>query len=439
MAAKTHRSGGERRPAPANPAGAHSAAGPGRELLVAYSTNVHPGEDLDQVYRSLRQYTLPVRDRVFGKRSQAGLELRLGIGAARELLDPGARERFGRFLEEGGLRLFSINAYPLLDFHQKRVKESVFRPPWTDPRRALWTRAISCILADLLPAGVTGSVSTLGGSYRAWGHGVRVWDRIARGYLEVVETLAALEEGTGKRIVLAVEPEPDTTFECSDDLVSFFEDHLLPQARARWKRRWSGAWVESLLRRHFTVNLDTCHLSVVFRKPHLEMERLARAGIAIGKVHVTSALAVARPRSAGRAYQELRALREPRYLHQVRGADSAGEPVFAAPDLGELPPRLEGRRPGKAGSRREAGDLGRLEELRAHFHVPIHAARWRGLATTQSETREAVVAAVQSRRCRQLVIETYTWPLLAREEALVAGIAREFRWLLKVIEEAEGK
>ena len=100
-----------------------TAGGGSDGLLLGYSTNVHPGEDLRQVYRSLRDYTVPIRERVFGE-GPAGLELRLGIGAARDLGRRSAREEFGDFLRKSGLRIFSINAYPLLDFHQRRVKES---------------------------------------------------------------------------------------------------------------------------------------------------------------------------------------------------------------------------------------------------------------------------------------------------------------------------
>lgn len=398
------------------------------DLLLGYSTNVHPGEDLRQLYRSLREYTVPIRDRVFGRRP-AGLELRLGIGAARELKRRGAREELAGFLRDSGLQVFSINAYPLLDFHQRRVKESAYRPPWTERARALWTRTIAGIFADLLEPGVVGSISTLGGSYRAWGNGPREHGKIARHYLEVVEALAEIEDRTGKRIVIAAEPEPDTTFETAGDVISFFEDHLQPAARARREGPLSGWNAEALLRRHFTVNLDTCHLSVLFKSPSGEMARLAGAGIGIGKVHVTSALAVRAPARRPQAYRALRKLHEPRYLHQVRGADREGAVVLSGPDLDCLPASPAGL---EAGGRRVA-------EVRAHFHVPVHAARWRELGTTRADTREAVLTAIRKKLCPQLVIETYTWPLLASEDALIDGIVREFRWLLGAVSEAGGR
>lgn len=397
-------------------------AAPPRGLLLGYSTNVHPGERLSEIYRYLREYTLPVRDRVFGSR-RAGLELRLGIAAARDLMARGARRDFKAFLRAADLQLFSINAYPLTPFHMRRVKEAVYRPPWNHAARARWTQAIAEIFADVLDAGVEGSISTLGGGYRAWGHGPAMLRRIAEGYVEALSTLVAIEERSGKRIVLAVEPEPDTSFETAADMVAFFEGYIVPAARASWKRRWTGPRIETLLRRHFTVNADTCHFSVVFREPWEELDALARAGIAIGKVHVTSALSLPSPARDPRGYGELRALDEPRYFHQVRAADRDGREVARWADLGRLP--------------RDARSLAargeEIAEIRSHFHVPIHAARWRRLSTTHGETSRAVRHVVRKRLCRQLVIETYTWPLLAREDTLVEGIASEYCWLLRVI------
>ena len=42
---------------------------------------------------------------------------------------------------------------------------------------------------------------------------------------------------------------------------------------------------------------------------------------------------------------------------------------------------------------------------------------------------------LRTRQCEHLVIETYTWPLLEKEDRLVRGIAKEFRWLLKILAE----
>lgn len=393
-----------------------------QDALVAYSTNVHRGETLEDVYRFLKQYTIPVRRRLIRKEGLAGLELRLGIGSARELQRPPALEAFRSFLEEHRLVPFSVNAYPLLDFHARKVKEKVYSPSWTERRRARWTAVIGGILASLVPAGIEASVSTLGGTFRPRGHGPRVFRSLAARYLEALDAFARIEEEQGKTIMLAVEPEPDTTFEVARDVIDFFESYLLPEARRVWGARGlSPTLVESRLRRLFTVNFDTCHFSVLFQDPVSSLRELDAAGLRIGKIHVTNALQARQPYEDPVAYQELRKMHEPRYFHQFCGVDSQGRTTWRGLDLDRLPRRLA---PGKTPA---------VRELRSHYHVPIYLRRWGRLHTTQEDTRRAVLEALRTGLTRQYVIETYTWPILEREEKLVAGICREFRWLQRVL------
>ncbi|HVR74725.1 MAG TPA: metabolite traffic protein EboE [Planctomycetota bacterium] len=392
--------------------------------LLAYSTNVHRGEGLKDVYRFLEAYTLPVKKQVTGA-APAGLELRLGIGTARDLKSPRAREELKGYLDGHGLVCFSINAYPLRDFHSRRVKEQVYLPSWAEAERSRWTNAIAGIFALLLPPGITGSISTLGGTFRPLGHDPPTFRKIAANFLRTVEDLDRIERESGKTILLAVEPEPDTTFETSEDVIDFFETHLLPLALERARRRRQAAGkAEARLRRFFTVNFDTCHFSVLFQDPVESLRRLWKAGIEVGKVHVTNAVRVRNPYRSREAYAELLAMDEPRYFHQFCGRSAAGETVWRGLDLDLLPARLEqGKHPD-------------VVELRSHYHVPIFLSKLGRLATTQDETRAAVLEVLRTRRCSQLVIETYTWPLLEREERLVKGIVKEFRWLEGVIEKA---
>ena len=389
-------------------------------LYLGYSTNVHRSENLRQIYRFLEQYTIPVKRRVFGKYS-TGLELRLGIGAATDLLRRGARQEFGGFLEDAGLEIFSINAFPLHDFQARRVKQDVYAPAGDRKERVRWTIKICSILADLLPEDRPGSVSTLGGTYRFWKARPKNDERIAKNYLEALLHLEELDRDLGKNIVLAAEPEPDTTFEIATDVISFVEDTLIPTAQKDpvWKRRvGTRAAIEETVRRRFTVNLDTCHFSVLFHSPAEALGAFKRAGIRIGKLHITNAPVLPRPHRAPKGYETLRRMHEPRYLHQFCGRDRDGNQVWRGRDLDELPRRLR-------------SDVHPdVDVLRTHFHVPLYLKRYKNLLTTREETGEAVRRTVRERLCDHLVIETYTWPIVAREDRLVRGIAAEYRWLL---------
>ncbi len=392
-----------------------------------YSTNVHRSENLREIYRFLKDYTLPIKRRIFG-RENGGLELRLGIGTARELAPAGKREEFRAFLEDNGLEIFSINAFPLNDFQARHVKETVYAPSWEEKERVVWTRRICEIFADLLPEDRPGSVSTLGGTYRFWSHGERSLRRMAANYLAVLETLEKIEETRGKNIVLAAEPEPDTTFEIASDVIRFVEDYLVPEARARWKKRYrSAAAIEEAVRRRFTVNLDTCHFSVLFQDPSRALTELTRAGISIGKLHVTSALKLGNPHRAKRSYQTFRGMHEPRFLHQFCGADARGRVLWRGRDLDELPRELR------------RGERPELAELRTHFHVPLNLKHWKSLSTTREETERALRKTVRQGLCSHLVLETYTWPVLGTSDRLVDGIAREFRWLVKTADQPNAR
>ncbi|HLU50104.1 MAG TPA: metabolite traffic protein EboE, partial [Planctomycetota bacterium] len=409
--------------------------GPGKRKYVpaiGYSTNVHRGETLEQVYRFLEEYTVPIARRVFGEK-KAGLELRLGIGSTQELLDPAARARFRDFLVERDLELFSINAFPLRDFHAMRVKEDVYLPSWRDEERGRVTARIAEVTADLLPEGVEASISTLGGCFRREAHDEAAFRRMAAVLLETLDTFLELERA-GKRLTLAVEPEPETTFETTRDVVEFFERYLLPQAFDRWRKVGTREEIDAALRRLFSVNVDTCHLSVLFEDTVEGLRVLERAGIRVGKLHVTNAIALADPFESTESYDDLRAMHEPRYFHQVAGADAEGRVIWRELDLDRLPEKLV------------RGEHPDVVELRSHFHVPLFSTRHRSLSTTQNETVRAVRETVERRLTTHLVLETYTWPILvdganadpeARRETLIDGIVREHEWLLGVLAEIE--
>lgn len=392
--------------------------------FLAYSTNVHRGEGLRDIYRHLEASTIPIQRRVFGAEG-SGLELRIGKRTARELEATEAFEAFASYLRDKGLVLFSVNAFPLLDFQAARVKERVYIPSWADPERPRWTIAIARILARLLPAGVRGTVSTLGGGFRPAGRDAATLCRMAEGYVAAVHALAGIEDELERRVVLAVEPEPCTVLETWKDVVAFFEGYVVPAGRRRWRRSGlSEGEIEGRLRRHFTVNFDACHFSVIFEDLLDSLHGLLGAGLEVSKIHVTSALALRRPGERPEAYARFRRLAEPRYLHQFAGRGPSGETVWRGIDLGELPRRLPRRRGGME-----------VAELRTHFHAPLYRRGWESLETTRDETRRLVLEVAGKRLSDQLVVETYTWPLLRAEDEIAEGIVRELRWLLGVIEE----
>ena len=139
-------------------------------LHLTYCLNVHPGESWAENYDAIRTRARAVRDRVLHgmERVPFGLGLRLGAEAAAELARPEALADLRAYLDDHGLYVFTVNGFPYGRFHGAGVKADVYRPDWRQPERLDYTRQLADILAELLPEGAAGSISTVPGSYKPW-------------------------------------------------------------------------------------------------------------------------------------------------------------------------------------------------------------------------------------------------------------------------------
>ena len=347
----------------------------GSTVHLAYCSNVHPADDLDGVAAQLERYAAPVRERL-------GVQT-LGVGlwvAAPALADASAAPRLSARLRRLGLEVVTLNGFPYRAFHAPVVKLGVYRPDWTDPARRDYTLALADLLAALLPDDVAeGSISTLPLGWRDGWSDADQGTAIAALH-DVAEGLERIQARTGRRIRLALEPEPG----CAVETVAQACDALAGVAPD-----WIG------------VCLDACHLAVQFETPADAVARLREAGLAIVKAQVSSALRVARDER-----ELLSGYDEPRFLHQVRErVDGRVAGVDDLPDVAFLPG---------------------TGEWRVHFHVPVH----RAPHSTQAELVETLGELVggPAPLTRHLEVETYTWSVLAGDEDLVEGLASELAW-----------
>jgi len=363
-------------------------AGPaGRRVALCYSMNVHPGEGLDDTLAAIESTVVPLRDRL-GAKGAFAVGLRLARRAVEE-----TESRAGELkelLDRHRLVAVTANAFPYGDFHAGRVKEEVYRPDWTDGRRAVYSLRTAVLLAALNPRGACASFSTLPLSYKPWKPALNA---LVGRVLETVSALQSVERKSGVRVMLALEPEPFCTLETAEETASFFRKQILPACRARF-----GRGADELAKAYLGVCLDACHHAVRWEGAAGAVDLYREAGIPIVKVQLSSALEAPSTR-------ELTAFAEPRYLHQV--VARSGE---ARPDL-DGPP-MDG-------------------PVRCHFHVPIHRAEVAGVATTRGELAQGLRRALETGATDCLEIETYTWDVLPqRDGGLLDSLAAEFRWAL---------
>lgn len=367
---------------------------------LTYCLNVHPGEGWAENLDAIRNYVLPVRQRVApGK--PFGLGLRIAHKAACELSESAQlREQAKAFFDENGLYAFTINGFPYGKFHQGRVKENVYAPDWRTVERRDYTSQLASILAEWVPENTSGSISTVPCSFKPWIKGDEDKALMARRLVECAEHLQKIRSETGRLIHIGLEPEPSCFLETTREAIEFFERWLLP------------AGDEAMLRWHIGVCLDTCHVALQFEELAGAVRAYQSAGILISKVQLSAALAA---KTGAQAFRDLRAFCEPVYFHQVKARQLNGE-MLSWHDLSdalEQQQRMDG-------------------ELRVHYHVPLF---FEGNASLQSTSlsMDGEFWSLLKSATEHLEIETYTFDVLPpelRAGGIVQSIADEFAWVL---------
>lgn len=361
---------------------------------------MHPYADLAGLRAALRSHAAPLREALGWTQLPVGLWFPANV-AEEVLADPAS---FAAELAELGLHPYTVNAFPAGAFHAERVKDEVFRPAWDDPARLAYTLRAAEALAALLPEGAEACLSTHSGAYKGWGAAANDENRIVAGLLAAADGLAALEQRSGRCMLLAIEPEPLSFLETTDEVVDLFTRRLLPAGAAA--------------RRHLGLCYDACHQAVEFEDPESSWAALSAAGVRIAKVQLSSAIELPDP---ARHRERLAPFARDRWFHQVVAEHADGE----LQRIADLDIALADEK--AAGARR----------WRVHYHVPIFAERLEedGSLLGTRDHLERILRLARAEGC-PLEIETYTFDALpeGRREALGAktlleGLELEFRWV----------
>lgn len=391
-------------------------------MQTGYCGNVHPGRTIEEVKANLVEHALRVKSRVRPD-SEMGIGLWLSATAAQELDDAARLMEFRDWLAANGLLPFTLNGFPYGDFHQAVVKHEVYQPTWAETSRLDFTVRLAEILNVLLPEGVDGTISTLPLAWpiqngRSLVEDEAFWKSCARNLTTCAQRLDNIAQSTGRNIFICIEPEPGCVLDTCEDLVGFYGQHLLN----------SDPQTNQLIRKHIGVCHDICHSAVMFEDQSTAVNSFHQSDIRIGKVQVSSAVAVSFDGNEHADHQtrldQLRGFDEPKYLHQT-SVRKANETQFYE-DLGLA---------------LDANENSPEGDWRIHFHVPIFSSSLGKIGSTQSDIGECL-AAIQAtgQVMPHLEIETYAWNVLPdhlQQTLLSDGIADEIEWFDDLLREME--
>ncbi len=421
---------------------------------LGYCTNIHPGVEVDEICANLAAVSAEVTQRRASSNQSLPVGLWIPHAASVQLRRHGMQPLIDTIAKHNFLP-FTINGFPYENFHQERVKHSVYQPTWWQDDRLTYTRDLAKILAELLPEDVNmGTISTLP---LGWPKqldetaeptdGVPVYRDIneeeqhhaGTNFRRLAEDMRMLEDRTGKRIVIAIEPEPGCLLQRSQEVVDWFNRELPDPTH----------------RRYIGVCHDICHAAVMMEDQREVLERYANAGIVLGKVQVSSAIVadwqdiLATDREA--ALDQLRNLAEDRYLHQTGRVKSDGSFALAE-DLPDLLDNLPAD-----------GTPNDDRKWLVHFHVPIFLERFGHLETTHNQIKQTVDAvreltarkeSPKSGGAKPLQftghweVETYAWSVfpdslrqgdlaisddMTRPQAMARDIAHELDWFESIL------
>ena len=385
---------------------------------LTYCLNVHPGETWMENLEAIKTVTLKIRDRIAPNRP-FGLGLRLGHLAAESLIDTKILSQFKTFLRNHHLYVFTINGFSYGEFHKAPVKERVYQPDWRSPKRLSYTLRLADILLALLPEGVSGSISTVPGSYKEWILTQSDRTEMIHNLMHCVAHLADIHKKYGKEIHIALEPEPDCFMETTEETVDFFTRDLHVQGGPYLASLIGTSETEAaqMIARHLGICFDTCHMSLQFEDLSKSMSLLAQHGIRVSKTQISAALKIHCTKGA---LTRLKDFCDPVYLHQTRVRMKSNE-IRSFKDLPIALSRVDTAKQS-------------IEEWRIHFHVPLYFSGNDELISTRADLGDTFFRNAIECGCRHFEIETYTFnefPENLRKKNLIESIAEEYAWVLE--------
>jgi hypothetical protein len=281
------------------------------------------------------------------------------------------------------------------------------------------------ILAYLLPNNIDGGVSTSPLSYKYWFNSKTEIEATTKktcsSLIKIVLQLVEVKKSTGKLLHLDLEPEPDGFIENTQEVLDFYNNHLLKNGILELQNtlNCSNEKAKEHILSHIQVCYDVCHFALAYERPEFVVSSLKKAGINIGKIQISAAIKCEKSNSISVERQQdcLRQFDEPTYLHQsvVKRTDNS---LSHYSDLNEGINTMTDSN---------------FKEIRTHFHIPIFISEFQVLESTQNEIIDALNLWKQKKYSNHLEVETYTWSILPDhlQTNITNSIVRELDWVRK--------
>jgi len=370
---------------------------------LCYSLNVYPAESWAALFDILREKGKLIR-KFAGQNSKEPFALGLWLNSrlVSDLVDSEYTrlDDLKKLLLQENFYIFTVNAFPYGKFHGERIKENVYRPDWTNTDRLDYTCRVADILAELLPEKITGSISSLPGSYQQFIIEDEQIDIIAGNIILAGEHLRKIELDTGKRIILGLEMEPDCLWESPAEFILFYQKYISKYPE---------------ISKYIGICYDCCHQELICSSAGEGIRLFLEAGIPIAKIHLSSAVA-----AMVESDKEILVTNfaDEVYLHQTR-IDTGKEEYLKYPDLPEALAHAD-----------------RSSVWITHFHVPVYCEDLEGGLIAEKKELRAVIELLKADHgiCANWEIETYTYSVLPqrlKQLSLEESIGQEYHWLLK--------
>jgi len=395
---------------------------------LTYCTNIHPGEDWDSVMQSLDIHIPPIKQ-ALSPDASFGIGLRLSRQATEQLMNAHCLATFKNWLLANDCYVFTMNGFPYGGFHRQRVKDEVHQPDWTTQERLDYTQKLFFLLAELLPEGMEGGISTSPVSYKYWHKDdaavAAVMEKGVENLVQIAMQLHDIKTSTGQLLHLDIEPEPDGLLEDTQTTLDFYQKWLIPQGKEilQAEKGMSAQEAGDCLREHIQLCYDVCHFAVMNEAPEEALRKFEAANIRIGKVQISAALKALLPEGDRQAKEAaFRQFAESTYLHQVVALDEKG----GRKQYPDLPEALE------------EIDHPEIKEWRTHFHVPVFLENYGELQSTQDDVIKTLNYLKTHHLTNHLEVETYTWEVLPEDIRLelTDSIVRELQWVRENMKEA---